>query len=93
MIRKQLTENGHVFFENFNYFPFFFDFVDKHKKHAILVEQDDFYLEGTNRLILTGFHKVQERQYSLAGWTVTKISIHTILNSKSLELFSSSKNR
>lgn len=80
IVRNTIITDKYQFKENVHDFPYFFDFTHNQEKSAIIIDDDEQFLEGTELSIRSGFHKVMSRQLVNLGWSAKKISIRNWLN-------------
>lgn len=85
-VKLTLKEKNFEFKENFSDFPYQLDFVHRHKKVGIFIDDESKYLDGTDMQIKNGYYKIMSRQLVSLGWAVQKISLRNWLSINTSDL-------
>ena len=72
-IRRKIQSDSLDWEENYKDFQYFFDFADKKKKVAVIIDKQQTLVKNDDHLELNGVQKLADKMATADGWTVHRI--------------------
>lgn len=86
-IKMTMDSQKQEYIENYSDFPYVLDFSSRLGHNAILVDDENSFLEGSDGLIRSGFNKVMLRQLVPMGWSVKRYDLKSWIKSGNGDVF------